>query len=629
MRSLSSPEPEPETAPAALEVTPTPQLPTPSIQPKESAIQRQCTDCAEEQQEQSENDEKSFDEIASIQTKLTIGAPGDQYEQEADKMAAQVMSMSVTPQVQRLPETENPVQMRSLAQSITPVIHRQVDEQVQMQQLVQRAFQPTQTQASGDLESRLTGSKGSGSPLSQEVRSFMEPRFGADFSQVRVHTGNEAVQMNRELGAQAFTHGSDVYFGEGKSPGNNELTAHELTHVVQQSGQSLAPLQRHDLTGSLFTLSRPNTISLPTVQCDDNDTDADDIDQVRADREILSRPLYHFYGTAGLVDVAVALDAELMSDTLGSRMTTERARTLLAIYHTLQHRLQSPEARIDEHGLPQPLGSPYRLEGEQQLDELNWETSSPLAGILEDMAPFGNVDLWTMLANATPVAPRRRQPARRQDDSDPIPPPIPPGEVTASEFSAEDHGGREADSATARIREEVRLPEPSSSEPNSADVLDLTISIMTEIVEIGLAELTIPISAVLNIASVVGTMDQTEQSRRADARATGVRLAVLALGLIHPPPRLLSLAILEEYCSGTAMWTLKIHENHYPLGQQETEAAMRSGLRQVASLINEAVKRSERRASIDIQRPLIQSEAQQLREVVYERIQANLRSRIN
>jgi hypothetical protein len=64
----------------------------------------------------------------------------------------------------------------------------------------------------------------------------MEPRFGADFSGVRVHTGGEAVQMNQELGAQAFTHGSDVYFGAGKSPGNNELTAHELTHVVQQTG---------------------------------------------------------------------------------------------------------------------------------------------------------------------------------------------------------------------------------------------------------------------------------------------------------------------------------------------------------------------------------------------------------
>jgi hypothetical protein len=64
----------------------------------------------------------------------------------------------------------------------------------------------------------------------------MEPRFGTNFSKVRVHTGGEAVQMSNDLGAQAFTHGSDVYFGEGKAPGNNELTAHELTHVVQQKG---------------------------------------------------------------------------------------------------------------------------------------------------------------------------------------------------------------------------------------------------------------------------------------------------------------------------------------------------------------------------------------------------------
>jgi hypothetical protein len=111
-----------------------------------------------------------------------------------------------------------------------------VDEQVQMRELVQRAFQAGGNEASGDLESRLNASKGGGSPLAPEVRAFMEPRFGADFSSVRVHTGSEAVQMNRELGAQAFAHGSDVYFGAGKSPGNDELTAHELTHVVQQTG---------------------------------------------------------------------------------------------------------------------------------------------------------------------------------------------------------------------------------------------------------------------------------------------------------------------------------------------------------------------------------------------------------
>ncbi len=126
------------------------------------------------------------------------------------------------PQVQRLEEDENPVQMSSLAQSITPV--------------VQRAFQGGENQTSGDLESRLHGSKGGGSPLAPEVQAFMEPRFGSKFNNVRVHTGGEAVQMSKELGAQAFTHGSDVYFGEGKAPGNNELTAHELTHVVQQTG---------------------------------------------------------------------------------------------------------------------------------------------------------------------------------------------------------------------------------------------------------------------------------------------------------------------------------------------------------------------------------------------------------
>jgi hypothetical protein len=88
-----------------------------------------------------------------------------------------------------------------------------------------------------DLESRLSASKGGGSPLPSDVRSFMEPRFGANFSEVRVHTGGEAVQMNREVGAQAFAHGRDVYFGAEKGPGKDALTAHELTHVVQQTNE--------------------------------------------------------------------------------------------------------------------------------------------------------------------------------------------------------------------------------------------------------------------------------------------------------------------------------------------------------------------------------------------------------
>lgn len=90
-----------------------------------------------------------------------------------------------------------------------------------------------------DLESRINSIRGGGQPLRESDRSFMERRFGIDFSGIRVHTDSNAVQMSRELNAQAFTVGRDIYFGAGKySPSTSSgkrLLAHELTHVVQQS----------------------------------------------------------------------------------------------------------------------------------------------------------------------------------------------------------------------------------------------------------------------------------------------------------------------------------------------------------------------------------------------------------
>ena len=189
-----------------------------------------------------------------IQTKLTVGAPGDKYEQEADQMAAKVMAMPEpeTPQlIQRQTGEEEEVQMKPLAQSITPLIQRQTAEGEESEevQMLQRKGNGSFS-ASSNVESSLNGSKGGGSPLADNVRGFMESRFGADFSSVRVHTDSNAVQMNKELGAQAFTHGSDIYYGAGKSPGNNELTAHELTHTIQQNGakkiqQSEVALKSH------------------------------------------------------------------------------------------------------------------------------------------------------------------------------------------------------------------------------------------------------------------------------------------------------------------------------------------------------------------------------------------------
>jgi Domain of unknown function (DUF4157) len=174
-----------------------------------------------------------------VQPKLTIGQPGDQYEQEADRMASQVMRMRepVRPPIQRVmnPEEEKEIQTKPLAASITPLVQRETRPEDEKES-VQTKPTTEAAQANPDLESQLNASKGRGSPLSDEVRSFMEPRFGSDFSQVKAHTDSRSVQMNQALGAQAFTHGSDIYFGSGKSPANNDLTAHELTHVVQQTG---------------------------------------------------------------------------------------------------------------------------------------------------------------------------------------------------------------------------------------------------------------------------------------------------------------------------------------------------------------------------------------------------------
>jgi hypothetical protein len=94
------------------------------------------------------------------------------------------------------------------------------------------------------LEERIKKSKGKGQSLPDEVKSFLEAELGADFSEVVIHTDSEAVAMNKELNALAFTNGFDIYFNAGQyrpdSKAGQKLLAHELTHVIQQTGVSKA-----------------------------------------------------------------------------------------------------------------------------------------------------------------------------------------------------------------------------------------------------------------------------------------------------------------------------------------------------------------------------------------------------
>jgi outer membrane protein OmpA-like peptidoglycan-associated protein len=210
----------------------------------------------------------------TVQAKLTVGAAHDHYEQEAERVAHQVMSAPVPPtgvidqaSVQReSPEKSEAAHTKPLAETITPLIQRALYKPLPVRTallqrkcacggtpgadgLCEECRKTGRVDPADDFEARLS-TVGEGSPLPAGTRAFMEPRFGADFGGIRLHTGSEAVQLNRALGAQAFTHGQDIYLGEGNDNfegiAGKQLLAHELTHSVQQGAAEIRESSPHD-----------------------------------------------------------------------------------------------------------------------------------------------------------------------------------------------------------------------------------------------------------------------------------------------------------------------------------------------------------------------------------------------
>ncbi|HML27225.1 MAG TPA: DUF4157 domain-containing protein, partial [Methanomethylovorans sp.] len=159
-----------------------------------------------------------------LQAKLKIGQPNDIYEQEADRVAEQVMRMP-EPQVQRnctkcdenektiLQAKESPGKVPvDPGQDVPPVVHEVLSSP--------------------------------GQSLDAQTRAFMEPRFGQNFGNVRVHADSRAGQSADAVNGQAYTVGYHVVFAAGRycptAPNGRRLLAHELTHVVQQHASPLS-----------------------------------------------------------------------------------------------------------------------------------------------------------------------------------------------------------------------------------------------------------------------------------------------------------------------------------------------------------------------------------------------------
>ena len=151
-----------------------------------------------------------------VQASMKISTPGDAAEREADSTARKVMTMSApAPMIA-------PRERVSILPVRTPAA----------------IAKPRGDETSPELAAAIRTQIGGGRPLPADTRSFMEPRFKADLSGVRIHTDAKAENLTTRLGARAFAYGRDIFFNAGQfqpdTPDGMELIAHELTHTIQQ-----------------------------------------------------------------------------------------------------------------------------------------------------------------------------------------------------------------------------------------------------------------------------------------------------------------------------------------------------------------------------------------------------------
>ena len=163
-----------------------------------------------------------------VQTQLAVNAPGDAYEQEADRIA------EITTQSAAQPVATPPISSLRVGTSPSP---QYIDEKA-----------PLAGAASDPGLAVRVQSPGAGRPLPRDLRTQMETSLGADFSQVRIHDNAVDRSDADRLNARAFTHGSDIWIGSSGSATDRKLLAHELTHVVQQSGGQPGLVQRQPET---------------------------------------------------------------------------------------------------------------------------------------------------------------------------------------------------------------------------------------------------------------------------------------------------------------------------------------------------------------------------------------------
>jgi len=202
---------------------------------------------------QNKTDAKAKESIAKIQPplfyqpKLTIGAPDDVYEKEADAMADKVMRMPM-PEPINFSTAMNVVNRKCTECKEEEKLQRKEKRDEDDDKILMKSENTSYTgKAAPSIVHDVINTSG-GKSLDPDTRSFMEPRFGYDFSNVKIHDNPIAAKSANSINALAYTSGNNVVFNSGQYNTNSDsgkrLLAHELTHVVQQGNGISAKVQR-------------------------------------------------------------------------------------------------------------------------------------------------------------------------------------------------------------------------------------------------------------------------------------------------------------------------------------------------------------------------------------------------
>lgn len=176
---------------------------------------------------------KEQSEPLFFQPKLSIGPVDDVYEREADAMSDKVMRMADKKEMQQ------PFFRPNISSLQRKCAHCEEEEnKLQRMEVNKKGVHPNK-----NLDNYVGQLNSSGQALSSEARNFYEPRFGYNFSNVKVHTDEEANRSAKSIHALAYTSGNHIVFNRGQyshdSDSGKKLLGHELTHVVQQNAATI------------------------------------------------------------------------------------------------------------------------------------------------------------------------------------------------------------------------------------------------------------------------------------------------------------------------------------------------------------------------------------------------------